>query len=55
MLPEVDETLYLIKIKILNLTTLAEQLRAGADTVDLILDENREIYETIETLQKLLK
>lgn len=55
MNPAIDETIYFLKIKCLNVDTFVEQMQAGADNIDAIKQTNLEIYEAIKNLQELLK
>lgn len=55
MEPEIDETIYFLKVKCLNVDTLIDQMLAGADNVDAIKKENLEVYEAIKNLHELLK
>ena len=53
--PEIDETLYLAKVTVLEVETLVRQLKSGMDTIDAIEEKNSEVYEIINNLHTLLK
>lgn len=55
MKPEIDETIYFIKVRSTNMKDLIDQMKFGADNIEAIQEENAKIYEATENLYKLLK
>ncbi len=55
MNPEIDETIYYLKVRSSQIQDLSNQMKVGADNIEAIIAENNKLYEALCTLQKLLK
>lgn len=55
MSPEIDETIYYLKIRLLEAETLIEQMLAGADNIEALKIEIGRSYSAVGNLHKLLK
>ncbi len=54
--PEIDETIYFLKVKLLEVDTMICQIKAGMNTtLDIMQERNNEAYEALNNLHKLLK
>lgn len=53
--PEVDETLYFLKVSILDLETLIRDFEEGKGELGKIKEKSASIFEGVQNLQTILK
>ncbi len=51
----IDETIHYLKVRSLKVDTFIDEALSGMDTLQQIKKENLELYDAINSLQKLLK